>query len=72
MSFPAQTWMAPGEYAAMNTVEAPTPQAVLTALAVDADAFELRKRDHSVLSGGDPRSQDIRVGFADFCIHVNA
>jgi hypothetical protein len=72
MSFLAQTWMAPGKYAAMNAVQAPTPETVLTALAVDANAFELRKRDRSVLTGGDGRGEGVRLAVEGFCIHGDA
>jgi hypothetical protein len=64
--------MAQRKNAAMNPVKPPTPQARVTALAMDPDALELRERQDAVLSGRDLRGDRIRIGVEDFCIHVDA
>jgi hypothetical protein len=60
------------EDAAMDAVEPSASQARGPPLTVDARALELRDRDDAVLARRDSCDRRIRVGLADFCIHVHA
>ena len=64
--------MTEGEDAAMNAVEPSAPQAGAPALTVDACTAELSERDDAMLARRDSCDRRIRVGLADFCIHVDA
>jgi len=57
---------------AINAVEASALKASVPALAVDAGLLELGEGDDTVLPGRDARDDSIRIGVADFCIHVDA
>jgi hypothetical protein len=57
---------------AMNAVEAFASQASVPALAADTRLLELSEGDDAVLPGRDSRDGCIRVGVADFRIHVDA
>jgi hypothetical protein len=56
---------------AMNAVEASALKTSAPSLAVDARLLELTEGDDAVLPGRDSRNHNIRVGVADFCIHVH-
>jgi hypothetical protein len=71
-AFPAEPRMADREHSAMNAVEPSTSQTRRPALAADACPLELRERNNSVLARRDSCDHRIRVGIADFCIHVDA
>jgi hypothetical protein len=72
MSFPTQPGVPNRENTAMNAMKTAVAQASLSALAMDADAFELFERDDTVLPGCDRCGHRVRVPIAEFCIHVNA
>jgi hypothetical protein len=60
------------ENRAMNTVKTSGAQPARSALAVNARAFELLERDHTMLPSGDPGDDGVRVDVGAFCIHGDA
>jgi hypothetical protein len=56
----------------MNAVQAAGAQPACTTLAVNPGFFELLKRDHAMLPGGDSGDDGIRAGLGAFCIHGDA
>ena len=64
--------MANRENPAMKTVKAPTSEAGVPALTMDAGSLELGKGDDPMLPSRDPGDEGVSVAIADFCMHVHA